>query len=123
MVELVVAIIAGIVALAAAAMTFVNGRRANTITQFGANLALNKYIDERVDTLVEERIGDVREELREAKRNERIRTNAFIRILRSIAAQWPPEAPHPVLDRADIEAVEETTIPSAWLSTDQPLEP
>lgn len=113
-IELVVALIGAAVAVGAAVLGFINGRRANSITEFGANIALNKYIDERVDALVEERIEDVREELRQAKKNERIRTQAFVRVLRSIATQWPPDSPLPVLDPADIKAVEET-IPTQWL--------
>lgn len=82
--------------------------------QFGANLELNKYIDGRVDALVEERIGDVRQELADLKASDRLRTSAMTRILRAIAGQWPQGHPGPILDPADIAAVEET-IPSQWL--------
>jgi hypothetical protein len=82
--------------------------------QFGANLELNKYIDARVDALVEERIGAVRDELKALKTESTTRTRAITRILRSIASQWPPDHPGPVLDPADVAAVEET-IPPQWL--------
>jgi hypothetical protein len=82
--------------------------------QFGANLELNKYIDGRVDALVDERIGDLRTELTELKRLDRTRVAAMTRILRAIANQWPAGFAGPHLDPADIAAVEET-IPEQWL--------
>jgi hypothetical protein len=82
--------------------------------QFGANLELNKYIDGRVDALVEERIGDLRSELLELKRLDRTRVAAMTRILRAIANQWPAGFSGPHLDPADIAAIEET-IPEQWL--------
>ncbi len=101
--EVVVAIVAAAAALVTALLSFAVGRRNNSIDAFEANLALSKYIDERV----EERIKPLRDEMR-------LRTGAFIRILRTIARQWPMNAPPPILDPVDIQAVEEA-IPPQWL--------
>lgn len=109
---IIVASIGAIASIGAALLVFVNGRRANSIASLGANLALNKYIDDRVDALVEERIGDLRVRLHEAER----RSTVFVRIVRSIATQWPYGYPPPVLDPADVMAAEDT-LPSHWLPT------
>lgn len=105
---------------------FWNARRGNRNTEkkltveeeqarFGANLELNRYIDGRVKELVEERLRPIQEALESLKVQERTRTAAMTRILRAIAGQWPVGFPGPILDPADIAAVEET-IPAQWLT-------
>jgi hypothetical protein len=82
--------------------------------EFGANLELNRYIDGRVKELLDERMRPVQEELAAEKAERAKSTRAMTRILRALAAQWPVDAPGPVLDPEDIAAVEET-IPEQWL--------
>jgi Flp pilus assembly protein TadB len=110
-IELIVAIIAASAMLLSALLVYATSRRKNQITEFGANLALNKYIDERVDRLVEERIGDVRDRLHEAER----RSTVFVRIVKAIATQWPYGYPPPVLDPEDVLAAEDA-LPPHWFT-------
>lgn len=118
-------IIGAFVALLVSVFGFVRGLRADRTLEkkasieqqqaaFGANLELNKYIDSRVEHLVDERIGDVKRELDEERTARKVQSNAFIRILRTIARQWPPDNPGPVLDPEDIAVVEDS-IPVQWL--------
>lgn len=106
-------------------LAFMTNRRANRTNEkkveaeqrqgdLGVNLELNKYIDERVERLVAARIGGLQKQIADADERDRSRTSAFIRILRAIAAQWPPGDSGPNLDPADIRAVEDT-IPRQWI--------
>lgn len=64
---------------------------------------LRKIVDEAVDAKVQPLIE-----------RDRIRTQAFIRVLRSIARQWPAGLPGPYLDPRDLDAIEDT-IPPHWI--------
>ncbi len=102
-VMIIVSIIGWTGAVMGAVLAFISARRATGVAQLGGYVGLNQYIDQRVDELVAERLGDIK-----------LRTLAFSRIIRAVAAQWPTGHPPPLLDPADIKAVEES-IPSAWI--------
>lgn len=51
----------------------------------------------------------------EDEREERaVRDRAITNILMSIARQWPPEHPPPVLDSDDLDILGEDTVPAQW---------
>lgn len=97
-------------------------RTAQTVAEFGANIELNKYIDARVEKLVEDQTQPMHEEierLRQSLAASGARTLAMTRILRAIASQWPANHPGPKLDPHDIAEVEDT-IPSLFLKGTTP---
>lgn len=91
-----------------------SARAAAALAQFGVNIELSKYIDDRVEARVKDTLDEVRNELGALRDSERVRTIAMSRILRAIANQWPAGHPGPLLDPADIAAVEDT-IPERFL--------
>lgn len=119
--EVLAAIIGSIVALLVAVFGLVRGLRAQRTEEkkadvellqadFGANLALNRYIDERVKEQVAERIVPLNERLANAE----AKAGALSRIVRALARQWPPDWRAPALNPEDIAIVEES-IPSQWI--------
>lgn len=76
---------------------------------FTANIALNEYIDKRVERLVEERLRPILRQLED----ERTMGAAMRRILRALVRQWPMESA-PDLDPDDIAAIEEE-LPAHWI--------
>jgi hypothetical protein len=75
-----------------------------------SKLKLNEYIDNRIETQLKEAY----ERITVLEGAEKARSGAITRILRAIANQWPVTIPGPLLDPADIEAIEET-IPTQWI--------
>jgi hypothetical protein len=71
---------------------------------------LNRYIDDRIERAV----APLREKLAAFERRDRTRTEAFVRVLRSLFVQWPKDHPRPFLHRTDVQDIEET-IPPEWL--------
>lgn len=65
-----------------------------------------------------ERVTDLEEKVQELERSERRKMGAVLRILRSIASQWPTST-GPDLDPRDIELIEET-IPPQWIRRGTP---
>lgn len=102
-------------------LVFITNRRANRVNEkklateekssvFEQADELNRYIDERVERAV----APLRQKLAEFEHRDRTRTNAFIRVLRSLFVQWPKDHPRPFLHRSDVADIEET-IPPEWL--------
>lgn len=117
----IVAIVSAGVTLVGVVLVYVNSRRANKTNEkkassetHNATFALSFEMMQYIDKRVEEKVAPIRDKLEKQERRETTRTNAFMNLLRSIAAQWPREHPGPVLDPADIEAIEDT-IPPHWL--------
>jgi hypothetical protein len=109
------------VTVAGLLLLFVTNRRANRTNEkklavdertsvFEQADDLNRYIDERI----EKAVAPLRQKLAEFEHRDRTRTNAFIRVLRTLFVQWPKEHPAPRLHPADIADIEET-IPPEWL--------
>lgn len=71
---------------------------------------LNRYIDERI----EKAVAPLRQKLKDFEDRDRTRTQAFVRVMRTLFLQWPKDYPPPRLYRADIRDIEET-IPHEWL--------
>ena len=76
---------------------------------FGANLELNRYIDQRVKEQVADRMGPVNQRLEHAES----KAGALSRIVRALARQWPGPG-EPDLNPDDIAIVEES-IPQHWI--------
>lgn len=109
------------VTLAGLILVFVTNRRANRVNEkklavdekasvFEQADDLNRYIDERVERAV----APLRQKIAEFEVRDRTRTQAFVRVMRTLFVQWPKDAPPPRLHRADIAEIEET-IPHEWL--------
>ena len=109
------------VTLAGLLLVFFTNRRANRVNEkklavdekssvFEQADDLNRYIDERVERAV----APLRQKLAEFEVRDRTRTQAFVRVMRTLFLQWPKDYPPPRLYRTDIKDIEET-IPHEWL--------
>lgn len=70
-------------------------------------------LDARIDARVNDELERVYARIDAVEKSAVRRTNAFVRILRTIAEQWPDQR-GPNLDPVDIAEVEDT-IPAQWL--------
>lgn len=78
-------------------------------THFAADIALNEYIDKRVETLVTYRLQPIQEQLEAERRT----LQATRRVVHALVKQWPAENV-PVLDPADIALIEDD-LPPHWV--------
>lgn len=111
--EIIIAII-GALGIAASGLFLFLGTRGRTRTD--AKSALDARIDARVEHQLAAawtEIDGLKTQVENQEQREKVRTGAFGRILRAIAAQWP-DTHGPNLDPADIAEIEDT-IPSAWI--------
>lgn len=117
----IAAILSAVVTLIVGFLVFLQSRRATRVNEkklavdekssvFEQADDLNRYIDERVERAV----APLRQKLAEFEVRDRTRTQAFVRVMRTLFLQWPKDAPPPRLYRADIADIEET-IPHEWL--------
>lgn len=107
--EWIVPAISGLFLLGGAFLAFLGTRGK---TQTDAKVALEARLDQRMSDEIarlDGRIDDLKDELKTKSRA----LSAATRIIRTLVMLWPG-APYPRLSSADVDALDDHTIPSAW---------
>lgn len=108
--EWIVPAISGFFLLGGAFLAFLGTRGK---TQTDAKVALEARLDQRMSDEIarlDGRIDDLKAELKTKSRS----LAAATRIIRTLVSSWPG-APYPRLNRADVDALDDHTIPTVWL--------